>query len=98
MANKKKVGSAGRYGSRYGRNIRKAVTDIEVVQRASHECPSCRKVSVRRVAFGIWQCRSCGRKFAGGAFRPVAHVFEQSIVRNTSNAAHSKTIEIKAEA
>ncbi|QQG39940.1 MAG: 50S ribosomal protein L37ae [Candidatus Aenigmatarchaeota archaeon] len=75
----KKIGSAGRFGSRYGRKLRKDVSDIEAVQRAFHECSSCRKVAVKRVAFGIWQCRSCNRKFAGGAFKPQAHPFKETI-------------------
>lgn len=77
MANTKKIGSAGRFGSRYGRKLRKNVADIEVVQRAAHECPSCRKIAVKRVSFGVWECRSCGRKFAGGAFKPIVHEFKK---------------------
>src|SRR3989338_10732787 len=76
MGNTKKVGSAGRVAARDGRTLRKAVADIEVVQRAAHECTSCRKVAVKRVSFGVWECRSCQRKFAGGAFKPTVHEFK----------------------
>lgn len=77
MSRTKKIGSAGRFGSRYGRKIRKDVADVEVVQSASHECPVCLKVAVKRVAFGVWECRSCGRRFAGGAFKPTVHEFKK---------------------
>lgn len=66
----KKVGSAGRYKSRYGVKPRTKVRNVEVVQRAKHECPSCSHIKVKRVGTGIWQCRKCQSKFAGGAYTP----------------------------
>jgi large subunit ribosomal protein L37Ae len=66
----KVTGSAGRFGCRYGRFVRKRVTDIETISRALHRCPKCDMESVARRGTGIWECRKCGYKFAGGAYQP----------------------------
>jgi len=66
----KVTGSAGRFGPRYGRFIRKRVLEVEKIEKAAHTCPRCDHVAVRRVGTGIWQCRKCDFKFAGGAYAP----------------------------
>lgn len=66
----KVTGSAGRFGCRYGRFVRKRVADIEAISGALHRCPKCDMQSVRRRGTGIWECRKCDYKFAGGAFQP----------------------------
>lgn len=63
-------GSAGRYGPRYGRFIRKRVNQIEKITKAKHVCPKCETIAVKRKGTGIWECRKCGNKFAGGAYVP----------------------------
>jgi len=63
-------GSAGRFGPRYGRFIRKRVAEVEKVSRAAHRCPQCDVIAVRRQGTGIWACRKCGYTFAGGAYVP----------------------------
>ena len=63
-------GSAGRFGPRYGRFVRKRVSDMEQVSKAAHRCPRCDTIAVRRQGTGIWGCRKCGFKFAGGAYQP----------------------------
>lgn len=68
MAATKKVGSTGRFGARYGLTIKQKVLAIEKKQRSKYECPSCTKVSVKRVSKGVWSCRKCNHTFAGGAF------------------------------
>jgi len=67
---KKKVGSAGRFGPRYGRTIRMTVTKIEKEEKKKHLCPKCNMPYVKRLASGIWQCKKCGTKFAGSAYYP----------------------------
>jgi large subunit ribosomal protein L37Ae len=62
--------SAGRFGARYGRFIRKRVVEVEQVSRATHRCPQCDVIAVRRKGTGIWACRKCGYTFAGGAYVP----------------------------
>jgi large subunit ribosomal protein L37Ae len=63
-------GSAGRFGPRYGRFIRKRVAEMEKISRAAHLCPRCDQIAVKRQGTGIWECRKCGFKFAGGAYTP----------------------------
>ncbi len=66
----KKVGVAGRYGPRYGVRIRKQMSVITTAKNKSYECPRCNHVAVKRVSTGVWQCRRCDLKFAGGAYTP----------------------------
>ena len=51
----KKVGSAGRFGSRYGRKIRAKIKTIEIKQKGWKKCPKCAKFKVKRVAKGLFQ-------------------------------------------
>ena len=67
----KVTGSSGRFGCRYGRFVRKRVNEMEKISRALHRCPKCDMESVARKGTGIWECRKCGYKFAGGTYQPV---------------------------
>ena len=60
-----------RLRTRGGAAIQKRWTHIMLQLHESHKCPSCASPSVKREAAGIWQCRKCGYKFAGGAYVPV---------------------------
>ncbi len=66
----KKVGSAGRFGVRYGRSNRQKIVDVERRQKKKQKCPYCNKFQLKRIASGIWQCKKCNAKFAGGAYLP----------------------------
>lgn len=86
----KVTGSAGRFGPRYGRFIRKGVTDIERGTHARHVCPQCEQAAVRRRGTGIWECRKCGFKFAGGTYvpeTPAMRVALRSIERSLQKEA-----------
>ncbi|MEM0448977.1 MAG: 50S ribosomal protein L37ae [Methanomassiliicoccales archaeon] len=65
-----KAGTAGRFGARYGVVVRKLTRDIEKVEKARYECPTCHHVSVKRKASGIWQCKHCDAKFAAASYSP----------------------------
>jgi large subunit ribosomal protein L37Ae len=64
----KKVGYTGKYGTRYGKKIRTRLLKAGAQKR--HKCPSCFKTRITRRSAGIWECDSCGLKFAGKAYRP----------------------------
>jgi len=67
--------SAGRFGPRYGRFIRKRVVEVEELEKATHTCPRCDQLAVKRKGTGIWACRKCGFTFAGGAYVPQTPTF-----------------------
>jgi len=64
----KKVSTTGRFGSRYGKRIRELVVAVEKKQRKRQKCPYCKKNAVKRIAKGIWGCKSCKKTFSGGAY------------------------------
>jgi len=67
---KRRTGSSGRFGPRYGRVARRRVSEIEEEMRDDHTCPDCGDDRVSRAGSGIWECGRCGHKFAGGTYRP----------------------------
>lgn len=70
MGKTKKAGSAGRFGARYGSNIRQKVSEIERKQKARYECPKCHRFALKRLSAGIWHCKACEVKMAGKAYIP----------------------------
>ena len=67
----KKVGTSGRFSSRYGVKSRAMIREIEGQQRQRHECPRCGQKAVHRRSTSIWECSKCGNIFAGGAYLPT---------------------------
>ncbi|MEM2142329.1 MAG: 50S ribosomal protein L37ae [Candidatus Thorarchaeota archaeon] len=65
----KKVGTAGRFGARYGSKLRSRVLEVELKAKG-HRCPACNTRALRRKAAGLWFCRKCGALFTGGAYVP----------------------------
>ena len=70
-----KLGSAKRFGARYGTKPKYIFAKIEKEQRRLHKCPYCLAVKVKRAAVGIWQCRKCNIKFTGKAYSIKKTVF-----------------------
>ncbi len=66
MAKKGTVGSAGRFGARYGRVARRRVSEIE----DDMENAEVDGDDVTRVGTGIWKNEETGEVFTGGAYRP----------------------------
>jgi large subunit ribosomal protein L37Ae len=86
----KKVGPAGRFQSRYGVRARNRLRNVELIQRKKHTCPSCKHTSVKRLSTGIFSCRKCGVKFAGGSYIPKTEVGFQvdKIIRGETTSSH----------
>lgn len=57
-------------GSRYGRKVRHTYMHILEQQKSDYECPKCFRKTIKRESKGVWHCKKCDHKFAGGAFRP----------------------------
>jgi len=85
MGKTRKVGVAGSLGPRYGTVVRRRYMDIVSQMRRPHECPQCHFKTVRRLSVGIWLCRKCGVKFAGGAYTPFTKLGE--IARRATRGA-----------
>ncbi|CAE6487598.1 unnamed protein product [Rhizoctonia solani] len=79
----RKVGVTGKYGTaswglimsglwviimRFMRFSVMVLPCMEVTQHARYTCTFCGKDSVKRTAVGIWNCRSCKKVIAGGAW------------------------------
>ncbi len=72
----RKMGLAGGFGARYGTVGRRQYVEIVTGLRSKHECPRCRFRTVKRWSVGVWHCRKCGYKFAGGAYVPTTKLGE----------------------
>src|SRR6266849_8518453 len=66
----RKTGLGGGFGARYGTLVRRRYIDVVTGLRQKHECPRCRFRTVKRRSVGVWLCKKCGYKFAGGAYTP----------------------------
>lgn len=73
----KKVGIAGKYGSRYGVKIRKRLMETETERVQKRTCPRCAHIAVKRLDTSIWLCRHCGYKYAAGAYVPKIREFKR---------------------
>ena len=84
-----KLGSAKRFGPRYGRKPKHTFAKIEKEQRKLHKCPYCNAIKVKRAAVGIWHCRKCNAEFTGKAYT----IKKALILENKPNAEGEKTSE-----
>ena len=58
------------FSVRGGASLKKKWVDVKRQKSAKYACPACGKVNVKRKTFSVWNCRSCGAEFAGGANVP----------------------------
>lgn len=72
--------TTGRFGARYGKNIRQNTAAAEQQYRKRNTCPACRATALKREAAGIWLCRKCDTKIAGDAYSPPQSI-DRSVTR-----------------
>ena len=77
---KQGLGSAKRFGARYGRKLKVKFSKIETEQRKLHKCPYCSKIAVKRIALGIWGCKKCKAKFTGKAYSVSRKIITKEVV------------------
>ena len=70
----RRLGIGGGFGARYGTVGRRQHNEIVAGLRSKHECPQCKFRTVKRWSVGVWLCRKCGFKFAGGAYIPITKI------------------------
>ncbi|MFW5911940.1 MAG: 50S ribosomal protein L37ae [Candidatus Hadarchaeota archaeon] len=87
---KKKVGSAGRFGARYGTRIRARVKSVEERMDGEYRCPECGASRVERKGSGIWACDRCGTKFAAKAYDPLVTSIEKEISSEESSSENKQ--------
>ena len=64
-----KLKSASRFKAKFGSSLKKIYAGVEAKYKSKRlKCPYCNKFGVKRVAFGIWNCRLCSSKFTGKAY------------------------------
>jgi large subunit ribosomal protein L37Ae len=85
----KKASMTGRFGPRYGVSIRRRVLEVETKQRGRHICPKCAAKALSRTSTGIWSCRKCSHKYAGGAYFPETAVYK-TVERAIRDAVEGK--------
>ncbi len=71
MGSTKKVRSAGKFGAKFGIGIRKRWLKVADKQKKHYDCPSCGFKKVKRLSTGVFHCKKCDLKFAGGAYFPT---------------------------
>lgn len=81
MAEKIKLGSARRFGARYGRTNRLKVARIESQYLGTHKCPYCNYVAAKRISRGIWGCTKCSSKW-------TAKAYTLNLTKRSSGSAH----------
>ena len=67
----KKVGVSGKFGARYGKSVKDRYRDVQKNAKQKHKCPACLKPGMKRLSSGIWECKKCGHKMAGKAYKPL---------------------------
>jgi len=94
MVRRHRVG--GGFGARYGTVTRRRWVQVVSGLRTRHECPRCMFRTVKRRSVGVWACRKCGHRFAGGAYTPSTKL-GQIAARATRGMMSPSTLSIELD-
>lgn len=92
-----KLGSAKRFGARYGTRSKYQFAKIEREQRKKHKCPYCNKIAVKRVFVGVWHCRKCNSKFTGKAYSITKSIVFEKAPAETQEKSEEKLPEAEEQ-
>lgn len=98
MGNTKKVGTSGRFGSRYGVGIKKRIVKVEENQKKLVNCSFCGFDKVKRIAAGLFICKKCGKKFTGGAYQIetlIGKSVKKAVSQKSFSIEESKLVELQ---
>lgn len=87
---KKGLGSAKRFGTRYGSPLKLRLALVEAEQKQKHQCPYCGRPKVKRLMAGVWQCGKCLTKFTGRAYTPVKRIPTSEQTEQTAEEEHKE--------
>jgi large subunit ribosomal protein L37Ae len=93
-----KLGSAKRFGARYGSKTKHKFAKIEKEQRKRHKCPYCNAIKVKRLSVGIWHCGRCNAKFTSRAYTVAKTIIVEEHVEAEVPVAESEVVEENEEA
>jgi large subunit ribosomal protein L37Ae len=86
-----------RFGARYGKRVKDRLRAIEQESKVRrHKCPYCRKVKVKRLSVGIFECEKCHAKFTGRAYsitQPKTEVIEEEVAIVEESPEEEESIE-----
>lgn len=89
---KTKLRSASRFGARYSSPLKKVFADVEDIEKRPQECPKCFRKSLVHKNYGIWYCKKCKARIAGGAYQPQTIIgsLAERIVRKGEKISESE--------
>ncbi|MFC1801651.1 50S ribosomal protein L37ae [Nanoarchaeota archaeon] len=80
MAKKsEKLGTARRFGARYGPRSKHKLAQIEKLRGKGQVCIFCKKPKVKRLSLGIWHCQKCDKKFTSRAYSVKERSFKAEV-------------------
>lgn len=93
MVEVEKLGSAKRFGPRYGRTPKYKLAKIEAAQHEKHICPYCRAPKAKRLSAGLWFCKGCGSKFTGKAYALKKIILKEEKEEAVGETEEKETVE-----
>ncbi len=54
--------------TKYGVRVRNRVDAIISLRSKKYKCPRCKKLAMKRLSSGIWECKRCNLEIADNAY------------------------------